>query len=254
MENIQHKHTQADDIASAKADEAFNQGKWEEFTGAELLSSPEANNDSRYPAFYQTSDERITLGAEQLEAGSQAYNGLFDDLMLQGMDDVKRFESIKDRPTASLLRHIEVDGQKYTLALRDKGTSDPNDNTHGISFRDSETITREISLQIIDDGRGREYWSYRLGADGVVRRWDGGDFTAKRQKERELGIEGPEMLSEGATIEEIGKTALTGIKSITEGIPNSRLEEDMGLNNQPASPDEIQGLQDFLSRAIDSPR
>ena len=251
MENIQHKHTQADDIASAKADEAFNQGKWEEFTGAELLSSPEANNDSRYPAFYQTSDERITLGAEQLEAGSQAYNGLFDDLMLQGMDDVKRFESIKDRPTASLLRHIEVDGQKYTLALRDKGTSDPNDNTHGISFRDSETTTREINLQRVDDERGREYWSYRLGADGVVRRWDGGDITAKRQKDSELDLEGPEKLPVGVTIEE---AARTGIKSITEGIPNSRLEEDMGLNNQPVSPVEIQGLQAFLSKAVDSSR
>lgn len=253
-EYIRYKHTKADDIASANADKAYYQGKWAEFTGSKLKNPIEASNDSRYPAFYQTSDECISLSIEQLEASSQAYNILFDDLMLKNMDKVERFETIKGSPTAILIRNIEVDGQKYTLSVEDEGSKNPNSNTHGIIFRDSEIITRYISLQRIDDGYGREYWSYRLSTGGIVRRWDGGDLTAKRQKERELGIENPKMLSQGATIEEIRKVALTGIKSIIEGIPNSRLEEDMGLNNQPVSPDEIIGLQNFLSRAIDSPR
>ena len=244
-----HEHTVADDIASANADAAFEQGKWQEFTGQELASDP-VTNDSNYPDFYRPVAEHQALNAEELSKASNSFNTLFDDLMLQGMDEVKQFESIKGRPTASLLRRIEVDGQTFTLSLEDKSLGDPNNDTHGISFRDSERNTRQISLQRSDDkGYGREYWSYRLGADGTVRRWDGGDATAKRQKERELGIEQPKMLGEGSTLEDIGKAALLGIKSITEGLPNDRLEEDMGLNNQPVSPNEIDGLKVFISQA-----
>ncbi len=35
---------------------------------------------------------------------------------------------------------------------------------------------------------------------------------------------------------------------------NSRLEEDMGLNNQPVTLAEIQGLRDFLNSATDIQR
>lgn len=210
---------------------------------------------SNYPNFYEPTEGRPPVDTERLAETAQTFNGLFDDLMLQGMGEVKQFESIKGQPTANLLRRIEVDGQTYTLSLEDRSPRDPDSETHGISFRDSETITRQINLQRIDEGYGREYWSYRLGADGTVRRWDGGDATAKRRKERELGIEGPKMLSGDETLEEMGRVVLANIQRLTtDSIPNGRLEEDMGLNNQPVTPDEVRGLQDFLARATDIPR
>lgn len=207
---------------------------------------------TNYPNFYEPTEGRTPVGTEQLIETTQSFNGLFDDLMLQSMDKVKQFESLKGRPTANLLRRIEEDGQTYTLGLVDKSPREPDSNTQGITFRDSESITREISLQRIDEGYGREYWSYRLGADGTVRRWDGGDVTAKSRKNRELGIEEPRRLSGDETIEDVERFMLDSIRSITtDYIPSSRLEEDLGLNNQPVTPDEIRGLQDFLARATD---
>lgn len=210
---------------------------------------------SNYPNFYEPTEGRPAVEAEQLVETAQTFNGLFDDLMLQDMDEVTQFESIKGRPTANLFRRIEIDGQTYSLSLEDRSPRDPDSENQGTSFRDSETNNRLINLQRIDEGYGREYWSYRLGADGIVRRWDGGDFTAKKRKNRELGIEEPRMLSGDETIEEMGHVILASIQSlIADAIPNSRLEEDMGLNNQPVRPDEIRGLQDFLARATNRPR
>jgi len=205
---------------------------------------------NHYPNFYEPTEGRPPVEAEQIIEAAKKFNELFDDLMLQGMAEVRVFDSIKGRPTANLLKQILVDGQTYTLSLEDKGLSDSDSETHGISFRDSERITRDISLQRTDKGYGREYWSYRLGDDGTVRRWDVGDVTAKRRKERKLGIERPELLSSDVSLDKIVKLAHSGIESlINDSIPNSRLEEDFGINNQPVTPDEIRGLQEFLAKA-----
>jgi hypothetical protein len=203
----------------------------------------EANN---YPNFHKPFEGQPALSKEQLVETSQAFSELFEDLMLEGMVDVKRFETIKGRPTADLFRRIDVDGQEYTLSLEDSSTNDPKSNDSGISFRDSEIITRSISLQRIDDRYGREYWSYRLGADGIVRRWDKGDVIAKKRENKDLDAEETGDIYADAARNLLRLTKYT--------IPNSRLEEDMGLNNQPVIPDEIQGLQVFLARATDIKR
>ena len=203
----------------------------------------EANN---YPNFHKPFEGQPALSKEQLVETSQEFSELFDDLMLQGMVDVKRYESTKGHPTANLFRRIDVDGQEYTLSLRDKSTNDPRSNDSGISLRDSEIIVRAISLQRIDDRHGREYWSYRLGADGIVRRLDKGDIIAKKRENKDLDAE---------ETGDIAKDAARSLLRLTEDtIPNSRLEEDMGLNNQPVTPDEIQGLQVFLDSATDIKR
>jgi hypothetical protein len=208
---------------------------------------------TNYPSFYEPTEGRPPVGKEQFADASQAFNRLFDDIMLSHMDQVKQFEPIKGRPTAYLLRYIEVDRQKYTLALKDASLGDLASDTSGIEFRDSERIARSISLQRIEQSYGRELWDYRLCADGIIRRWDGGDITAKRRKDRELGIERPKMLSGNESFEEIGRVVLTSMhRLVTDTIPNRRLEEDMGLNNQPVTPSEIRGLQDFLARAIET--
>jgi hypothetical protein len=145
-----------------------------------------------------------------------------------------------------------VDDQQYTLSLEDISPRGPRSVHNEVSFRDSETHARVIDLQRIEKGCGREYWSYRLGSDGVVRRWDGGDMFAKGQKERELGIEEPLMLDQHPTREEmIGALVVERNNLIENVIPNGRLEEDMGFNNQPVSPEELEGLRDFLGASSD---
>lgn len=63
------------------------------------------------------------------------------------------------------------------------------------------------------------------------------------------------MLGGDASIEEIVRYALALRQEIIDNsIPNGRLEEDMGLNNQPVTPEEVKGLQDFLATANDVPR
>ncbi len=175
--------------------------------------------------------------------------------MLQDMDEVRQFEYTPGRPTAMLSKRIVVDGQAFSLNLVDNHADEISDDIDS-RFRSSEKISREISMQRFDKGYGREHWSYRLGADGVVRRYDLGDITGKNIKERELGIEQPKMLGlgEDLTREEVQDMALSGIARIVEELPNNRLEEDMGLNNQPVSSDEIDGLKGFISKATSSPR
>lgn len=207
----------------------------------------ETNN---YPDFYQPTEAHKPLEVEQFETSRRTFDDLFDDVMLRNMEDVNQYEIISGASTATLLKHIEVDGQKYTLSLEDRAMSAERDLDSSGSWRDSEKITRQIDLQRIDGVYGREYWSYRLGADGIVRRWDGGDMWGKRKKERKLGIEESRFSNSNETPEEIAALALANMQDLIEdGIPNARLEEDMGLNNQPVSPEELEGLRSFLDNA-----
>ena len=75
---------------------------------------------------------------------------------------------------------------------------------------------------------------------------DKGDIIAKKRENKDLDAE---------ETGDIAKDAARSLLRLTEDtIPNNRLEEDMGLNNQPVTPDEIQGLQVFLDSATDIKR
>ena len=118
MNKYKYEHTPADDLAAANADVAFEEGKWQQFTGGELIDPPEfieskvdhkeskTDEGFTYPEFYKHEHEQLT--EEQLKESSKIFNTLFDDVMLDGMTEVKRYEIIKDKPTAELLRSIEV--------------------------------------------------------------------------------------------------------------------------------------------------
>ncbi len=207
------------------------------------------NEQNKYPKFYQPSETGYTLSPEESRQGYRIFNDTFDNYMLRYMSDVKQFHSIKDRPTANLLQRIVVDGQSYTLNLKDASQNETKSSLDE-GFRASEITLRDISIQRTEGGRGREYLSYRLGPDNVVRRWDGGDVTAKREKERELGIEKPIRSYGKQTNEELGKLMLSGLEDLIKyNIPNSRLEEDFGLNKQPVPNKELLGLREFMERA-----
>lgn len=209
----------------------------------------EANS---YPDFYQPIEGRKPLVAEQLKVGKHIYNDLFDDIILQNMKLVSRSKDLKGRPEARMHKSIKVDEQVYYLSLKDRNTNEQETAIAGDNWRDSETIVRSLDIQRIDGVYGREYWSYRLGSDGVVRRWDGGDMWGKKQEVREMGIDRPKMLKGGENLEEISKVASANLADLIEnGLPNARLEEDMGLNNQPVSPEELEGLKAFLIGASD---
>lgn len=200
------------------------------------------SENNNYPSFYESTEGRPQLNDEQIAESSKSFNDLFDNLMLKHMDKVKRIEYFKDRPEAKLFMQITVDGQIYSLSLEDKTLGQHNND---INWRDEELSSRCLNLQRIDGQYGREYWSYRLGADGIVRRWDGGDM-----KEKGLGLD--RDLSSDKSIDELVKETEKRIADINNEIANARLEVDMGINNQPVSPDEIRGLIDFISVGIEN--
>lgn len=205
--------------------------------------------EQNYPDFYKHVDDMNTLTAEQLDESRQLFDSLFDDVMLRHMGDVRVFGANTNSQHASLLKKIEINGQTYTLSLNDRGIRDP-ESSNEYRFRDSEKLQRIINLQRTDEqGYGREHWSYRLCEDGIIRRMDLGDTWGKMLKEKELGIEGPKNLSGDETPEEMAQAIQASLRNLTEGIPNSRLEEDMGINNQPVSPEELAGLKAFIDGA-----
>ena len=219
---------------------------------------------SNYPDFYKPIEGQSNLSKEELVQTNQAFNELFNDLMLKDIEIVRRFDGINDHNIASLVKTIIIDGQKYTLSLQDNGQRISENETDSITFRDSEITARDISLQRLDEETyGREYWSYRLGADGIIRRFDVGDITAKKRNDKKFGIEELEKMSkimstEDGPLKDHAKRALSmvhaALQNMYNEMSNSRLEEDMGLNNQPVTLAEIQGLRDFLNSATDIQR
>ncbi len=89
-----------------------------------------------------------------------------------------------------------------------------------------------------------------MGADNIVRRWNNGDVAAKIQEQTELGlIDDASPKQPNRSIEDAREISSRALKGLAEDIPNWRLEEDMGLNNQPVTPEEIHGLADFIISA-----
>jgi hypothetical protein len=112
----------------------------------------------------------------------------------------------------------------------------------------AEKNVKILSLQRIEHGYGREMIDYRLGSDGVVRRWDGSDITAKRQRQKELGVE-PQMAKPGMTPEESLKIAEVALEKLVNiDIPNARFEQAMGYQLQPIGLAELDGLTDFVTQ------
>ena len=166
-------------------------------------------------------------------------------MMLANMGSVKTYESIKDRPEAHLSFGLINADQNFSLSLMSR-TPGQDDGR----FRPSEVTTKEISVQRIEGGYGRESTSYRLGVDGIVRRWDGGDVTEKMRKKKELGIADRGFMERGASPDEMVKITSAKIQDMLENqIPNARLEQDMGYNNQPVPVEEINGLREFIAQS-----
>jgi hypothetical protein len=195
-----------------------------------------------YPDFYQPFESQSTPEAKEQEEVSRLFNEIFDDYMLHHMDSVK-ISSREIAPRANLRLYVKVKGQEYAVGFEDKEIIEDG---HTSKYRDSERHSRLLNIQRVEDQLGREVWSYQRGKDGVVRRYDLGDEWAKHQKMRTKATEQYPNSDKKST----GVYALKQIEDSDENVlPNLRLEEDMGINNQPVSLAEMQGLKEFLDSA-----
>jgi hypothetical protein len=132
---------------------------------------------------------------------------------------------------------------KWVLAVRNStDVKPPRDE-----WESAEEIRANINIQKVIGGRGRDQYSYRLGSDGVVRRYDLGDGFAKAQQERAAGIGRKVLPGLDASIDELLKDTEAKIEELlTVSIPNARLAREMGLNDQPISLEEMEGLEQFV--------
>lgn len=203
----------------------------------------ESNN---HPAFYVDPQERLNqpaLEESEIKKVTDRFNQIFDDFMLDNIAEAQEQESIGLNFFDS--REISING-----LIKDGST------TYQLHMRDSLMFnwqTRTISLQRLDhQGYGREYWGYDLSelADiGVVTRRDKGDIRVNVLREQEIGL-APKYLSPSGQEDDLLSSELIRrqLDHIKNELKNNQLEKYMGLNNQPVSLVEINGLADFINQ------
>lgn len=183
------------------------------------------------------------VGQEEQKEVAERFKSFVSDMLLSHADEVNHF-TLSSEDSLLLYKDTDDPNVRYTVAVRRK-TDEFEGARDGFDIDDH--TREEISVQKIVDGYGRDYYGWRLKADGVVRRWSGGDMHAKAQRQKELGIY-KEPLRIGASMREIRDRAeqqLTELLEVT--IPNAKLEKNMGLNNQPIGRAEFDGLHAFLT-------
>lgn len=212
------------------------------------------------PEFMQVFDgTQPALSSEEQLAAGQSFESLVDDLMLTHITHVAdarashtkwpRDELLLGKPAPAGAWDIHVTSSKMP-----KGEDD-------LPLR--VLPGKMLSLIFFDhEDREREEFIYTLGADGTVLREDMGDRWRAEEAEDNLRDEGllPEesgnMLPSNATDEE-RKAFYDRLFSATDalnGAENAAMEVDMGLNNQPVSVQEIEGLAAMLQAPDVHPR
>lgn len=191
-----------------------------------------------YPDFYQPFEGRPAPEAKEQAQAADLFNEVFDDNMLRYMGTVKRHDILNLGPVAVLQQPVAAEGQTFDLTFRDQTMVE---NQALPQPRTSELYLRSIALKRLEHQDGKphvhEHLVYRLGKDGVVRR---------------INAYGIPNLAEHALkqIREHGRGNARALRVLENNLlPDSRLEEDMGLNNQPVGPEEMQGLKEFLDSA-----
>jgi hypothetical protein len=110
--------------------------------------------------------------------------------------------------------------------------------------KESEILDEKssIHLQQIINSRGRYYFSWRLGYDGIVRRHVRGDVSQSRDGLPDI----TEFMKIGLGADE---TAFNNLMAqMEEEEANARLEAEMGLNYQPIHIEEMLGLEQFVKQ------
>ncbi len=201
-----------------------------------------------YPDFHQPIENFKPLEAQQQDASRQIFDTFFDDVMLHNMKSVRQITFKLGEPRAVLIKSVEVEGQKYLVLFEESTVKYPITKTSYFESRDSEIVSRTIKFKRVTEEGGKDSWSYLLGIDGIVRRRDDSDVASKIQVEDELGKAKPEILEADEDINKIALSSLLRRKA--EEFQIRRMEEDLGLNNQPVPPGELEGLREFLAPVL----
>lgn len=144
----------------------------------------------------------------------------------------------------SLLLRLPInDADSWFISVRART---PPDEAGGVTTA-SERVRKEISLQRIVSGYGRDGFSYRLFADGVVRRYDGGDPYANPDR-RALSIEELIASDNMPRDELVDLVQNSRERLVSVDIPNQRLEREMGLQLQPIGLEELDGMTDLVTQ------
>jgi hypothetical protein len=182
---------------------------------------------------------------EQALVAEKFFN-LIDDTLLTHIEGVTPTSSGESRVV--LGNFHKRPGAVYKLKITRPEDFVPID---GIEYADQSLAVIEITRDL--NGREKEQLSYRLGADGVVRRHTVEDVREKRKLEREVyELEEEQRNADGEdsmSILEIYR------RSRRQAAANRKLERDMGVNRQPVGFEEITGLADFISNmGFESPQ
>lgn len=174
---------------------------------------------------------------EQALVAEKFFN-LIDDTLLTHVEDVTATSSGESRLVLGNF-HKRPEAV-YKIKITRPEDFVPID---GIEHADQSLAVIELTRDL--NGREKEQLSYRLGADGIVRRRTVEDLREKRQLER--GIYELEEEQRNADGEDSMSMLEIYRRSLRQAAANRKLERDMGVNRQPVGFEEMTGLADFIS-------
>lgn len=180
------------------------------------------------------SERESLTDAEKLEAGKKLRE-LVDEILLRFHGDVKEYNGtiIQGEKQLSILLEVPVGGEVVLAAVKS-------------SYREKEGATSaEIHITEQQNGRDSRRYRYHIDpeTDYEVLRYDIDDARGyARMAEHTL-----------KRIDFRSDTALTdinfNISALKNALENQRLEKQMGVNDQPVGPEEIDKLRHFLEDA-----
>lgn len=207
------------------------------FSG-EIIKSPRSTKALDFIVPHDGSQDPIL--PEQQERASDKFSSLVDDTFLSHLDKVTTSSSGESRMV--LGSKVTSPGVKWKLRLTKK--TDDFEPFEGIDYADQTVASIELAKHV--NGRPKEQFSYRLGADGVVRRHTVDDI--KERNELQRGIQEIEDLKKRGTEEDQPAGALEVLNwSSRQAAENRKLERKMGVNMQPVGEVEVNGLADFIA-------
>lgn len=208
---------------------------------------------SRVPDFIRPFDgSQLEVGQPEIALAAKTFDSFVSDIMLRHVEHVfNRNQRNQAWPINVVDLNKPANGGEWSISIRESIL--PEEHIEGIEAHDLPR--KAVSLFFVDtDGHEREEFSYGLGHDGIVRRFDGGDDWALEQEINQLGlIEKPIPLPSTMSDEVRDHVFKKMFEAAGEARQNRELEMGLGQNNQPVGIDEINGLVEMLTSADVTP-
>ncbi len=186
--------------------------------------------------------EQGVVSEKEQQVVAERFISLFEETLMNNPTDAQNFSDDVSK-SEYLTMHIQSKATpqiRHTLALRATEMVTESD----YDWQQAEEVSKSIGIQVVEEERGGNIYEYRLGSDGVVRRHD---ITKQKLEDQRAFKKLGKTAVPGETHEEaLVREAAEGIEELLIGVQNSRLEREMGLNDQPISLTEMEGLEDFV--------